>query len=92
MTGTDLPAVCGLGWQDVRKKHLSELPEVEELISATAKCHVQVRTIFIQSSLLEKLCVLHYKGGKERGFFTQGTHRQDSVDYAGEPHLSVWLC
>lgn len=60
--GRGLPAVCGLRGQNVRKEHLSQLPEVEELISATAKGNVKVWTIFLQGSLLKIFCVLHYRG------------------------------
>lgn len=58
----ELPAVCSLGRQNVGKEQLCQLPEVEELISATAKGHVEVRTIFLQGGLLKVLCVLHYGG------------------------------
>lgn len=49
------PAVCSLGWQDVGEEHLRQLPQVEELVSATAKGHVEVRTVLLQGSLLKKL-------------------------------------
>lgn len=57
---TQLPAVCSLRGQDVREEHLRQLPQVEELISATAESDVEVRSIFLQGSLLEKLHVLYY--------------------------------
>lgn len=57
-----IPAVCGLGGKDVRKEHLSQLPEVEELISTTAKGDVKVWAVFLQSSLLKILCALYFKG------------------------------
>lgn len=58
----ELPAVCGLRWQNVGEEHLSQFPEVEKLISATAKSHVEIRAVFLQSSLLKILCVLYYTG------------------------------
>lgn len=45
----------------MREEHLGQLPEIEELISATAKSNVEVWAIFLQGSLLEMLCVLYYK-------------------------------
>lgn len=57
---TQLPAVCSLRGQDVREEHLRQLPQVKELFSATAKSDVEVRAIFLQGSLLEKLHVLYY--------------------------------
>lgn len=80
---TGLPAVCGLGGQDVGKEHLSQLPEVEELISATAKGDMEVRTVFLQGSLLKILCVLYYRGEQESRvvcYFADilgWTHRKD---------------
>lgn len=62
---TELPAICSLWGQDVGEEHLSQLPEVEELISATAKGYVEVRTVFLQGSLLKILCVLYYRGEQE---------------------------
>lgn len=56
-----IPAVCSLRGQDVREEHLGQLPEIEELISATAESNVEVRAIFLQGSLLEMLCVLYYE-------------------------------
>lgn len=58
---TELPAVCSFGWQDVGEKHLCQLPEVEEFISATAEGYMEVRTVFLQGSLLKELCVLYYR-------------------------------
>lgn len=66
VTAAELPAVGSLGWQDVGEEHLSQLPEVEELVSATAKGYVEVRTIFLQGSLLKKLCVLYCRGVQEK--------------------------
>lgn len=43
------------------EEHLGQLPEVEELISATAQGDVEVGAIFLQGSLLELLRVLYYK-------------------------------
>lgn len=43
------------------EEHLGQLPEVEELISATAQGDVEVGAIFLQGSLLELLSVLYYK-------------------------------
>lgn len=43
------------------EEHLSQLPEVEELISATAQGDVEVGAIFLQGSLLELLHILYYK-------------------------------
>lgn len=60
-----LPAVCSLWGQDVGEEHLRQLPEVQELIPATAKGDMKVSTILIQSSLLKKLCVLHYRAERE---------------------------
>ena len=57
-----LPAVCSLGGQDVGEEHLSQLPEVEELVSATAQGHMEVRAILLQGSLLKKLSVLNFNG------------------------------
>lgn len=50
------------------EEHLGQLPEVEELISATAQGDVEVRAIFLQGSLLELLRVLHYKKKVLLGF------------------------
>ncbi len=58
---TGLPAVHSFGWQDVGEEHLCQLPEVEELISATAKGYMEVRAVFLQCSLLKMLCVLNYE-------------------------------
>lgn len=54
-----LPAVRGFGWQDVGEEHLSQLPQVEKLISAIAESHVKIRTIFLQGGLLKILWVLY---------------------------------
>lgn len=61
----DLPAVCSLRRQDVREKHLRHLPEIQKLVSAAAKSHVEVRTVFIKGCLLKMLRVLHYTGKAE---------------------------
>lgn len=76
---TGLPAVCSFGWQDIREEHFSQLPEVEELISATAKGYVEIRSIFFQGSLLKKLCVLYYRGEQARKVvccFFYGAHKE----------------
>lgn len=65
---SQLPAVCSLGGQDVREEHLRQLPEVEELISATAEGDVEVGAIFLQGSLLKILCVLYYENKSFVGF------------------------
>lgn len=57
----DVPAVHRFGGQDVREENLSQLPQVEELVSATAEGEVEVRTVFLQGCLLEMLCVLHWR-------------------------------
>lgn len=57
---TQLPAVCSLRGQDEREEHLCQLPQVKELISASAEGNVEVRAIFLQGSLLEKLHILYY--------------------------------
>lgn len=43
------------------EEHLGQLPEVQELISATAQGHVEVGAIFLQGSLLELLRGLDYE-------------------------------
>lgn len=58
-TRTRLPAVSSLRGQDVREEHLRQLPQVEELVSATAEGDVEVRAVFLQGSLLEKLRAPH---------------------------------
>lgn len=50
------------------EEHLGQLPEVEELISATAQGDVEVGAIFLQGSLLELLRVLYYKRKVLLGF------------------------
>lgn len=52
----------------MREEHLGQLPEVEELVSATAQGDVEVGAIFLQGSLLELLCVLYYKKKVLLGF------------------------
>lgn len=77
---TELPAVCSLRWQDVGEEHLSQLSEVKEFISAIAKGYVEVRAIFLQGSLLKKLCVLYYRGEHESRevccLFFYGEHKE----------------
>lgn len=66
---TRLPAVCSLWGQDVREEHLRHLPQVQQLISATAEGDVEVRAIFLQGSLLEEFHVFNYaKKEKNKGF------------------------
>lgn len=87
-----LPAVCSLGWQDVGEKHLCELPEVEELISARTECYMEVRTIFLQCGLLKELCVLYCRGEqKELAFYTMNYKENDSVcDHNSSTFLSCF--
>lgn len=59
---TVLPAVGRLRGQDVGEEHLGQLAEVEELISAAAKSHVEVRSVFLQGGLLKVLGALHCRG------------------------------
>lgn len=53
------PAVSCFGWQNVGEEHLCQLPQVQQLVSSTAKGHMQVWPILLQGSLLQVLRVLH---------------------------------
>lgn len=87
---TVLPAVRRLGGQDVREEHLGQLAEVEELISAAAESHVQVRAVLLQGGLLKILGALHCRGEQPiRGFlFRFAVNKITGASH----HLSVWLC
>lgn len=71
-TGLSSPAICRLGGQDVRKEHLGQLAEVEELIPAAAESYVEVRAVLLQGGLLKIISALHCRGeDASRGFLTR---------------------
>lgn len=89
------PAVCSLGRQDVGEEHLRQLPQVEELISAAAKGHVEVRAVLLQGCLLKKLRVLHYKRSgesREVGFVdSDGAHKRKDWTWAAPLCLALLI-
>lgn len=87
-----LPAVCSLGGQDVGEEHLSQLPEVEELVSATAQGHVEVRAILLQGCLLKKLSVLNYNGKRGDKRFYALFLWLKKKNLTPWPYFSVSLC
>lgn len=64
-----LPALYSFRRQDVREKHLGQLPEVKKLVSTTTKGHVEIRAVLLQGSLLKILCVLYYSKKKKIKMF-----------------------